>query len=238
MKHILAYLDDHRTLAEARAWVNHNGLPLVADCIYRLNRFAPDAYPYRSAIYQLKNRFVRQLYLLGLCQSASLQRQHMVCWSCGGTGEFNDWDECRKCDGTGVYATHTLYKFVFNINGHRYSWHQPERLVDWPVALTTPDKGEYLADPKPITLDREQASLYMAAIYVWLRSQGIPARELPAIPSLRSAIRQELFNSTPYQRWLSYRNRIARRLRRIQFALISINVIDGPAPLDEDEIPF
>lgn len=242
MKYLRAYLDDLATLAAARAWVNHNGLPLVADCMYHLNRFAPDSYGLRSPIYTLKNRFIRQLYYLGHCQSAALQIQKLVCRACSGTGvdSWHDYEECWKCHGTGIYRIHTLYQFVFDIHGQRYSWHQPERLVDWPVALTTPIKGEYLDNKTShITLDRDQARLYMAAVYAWLRTQRVPARELPALPSLRYAIRQELYNSTPYQRWLSYRNRLAIRLRRIKRALSNdVPNLEHTDHYDPDEIPF
>jgi len=109
----------------------------------------------RETIYAAKNLLVRTLYERGYCVRAVQQKQELKCWECNGTGGWDNsdmgnecWEPCYKCDATGVYAEHTLYKFTFRIGKRHYSWHQPTRLVTWDVALTSTDVGTFEDKPR------------------------------------------------------------------------------------------
>jgi hypothetical protein len=131
------------------------------------------------------------------------QRQGLVCWH---TRDYNEgWEDyCEKCDNTGWYRLHNLYRFVFEIGGRRYVWHQPESLVTWPVTVTDPDVGEYkeyISEPTGFTTTL--GNLYRATLYQYLLGQGISRNELPPVSTLKSALRDEWYwnISWPISRW-------------------------------------
>lgn len=87
---------------------------------------------YADKTYALKSDLLRYLYGAGLVDQLTKQEQTLACSFCGGDGKDpyaydDDWDSCRKCDGTGIYRKTTLVKFRVG----RYVWHQPAPLVDW-----------------------------------------------------------------------------------------------------------
>lgn len=110
----------------------------VCEAMFHLNHLAQRRRrtEFAEVVYRLKNQLVEHLYKAGHCESATLHRQILKCY-CGGD------DECEKCEGTGIYRQFKLYYFRFNVFGQTYVWHQPERLVTWPVTLTTTDTREY-----------------------------------------------------------------------------------------------
>ena len=99
----------------------------------------------RTEIYALKNAFVELLYISGYCTSC---HEHILvlppkkCRDCGGTGDGYD-GYCDRCGGTGNYLSEKrlrFYVFAFQVGGLRYCWHQPDRLVTFPVVTTEPPK--------------------------------------------------------------------------------------------------
>src|SRR3990167_4171864 len=117
----------------------------ATEWMWRLNLFARASgrHPVVDQIYTLKNALIRYLYEGGYCVEATKTFQKRMCYSCDGTGVFWTGDECLKCEGSGVYAVTPLYAFRFMVGGRRYSWHQLEKLVDYPVTLTDHTPQEY-----------------------------------------------------------------------------------------------
>lgn len=156
-------------------WIaNHFGARAAAAAMFELNHATRDMLKRsstRETIYAAKNLLVRTLYERGYCVRAVQQKQELKCWECNGTGGWDNsdmgnecWEPCYKCDATGVYAEHTLYKFTFRIGKRHYSWHQPTRLVTWDVALTSTDVGTFEDKPrKRMRIIRDQ--LVLAFLY-------------------------------------------------------------------------
>lgn len=101
-----------------------NALPDAAEAMLSLNRYAKhlkyfeDCHEERHVIYNLKNRFVKLLYLNGYCSGAF---RHI----------FKNNDEY----GIGQNEISNVL-FEFDINGKKYRWHQPEYLIDFEFKLT------------------------------------------------------------------------------------------------------
>lgn len=71
-------------------------------------------YPIKSLICQ---RF-------GVKDGTDLQRIVQTCWSCGGTGQHFEYDECYRCDGSGIYSsTYVLLQ----------RWRVAEKLFHQPI---------------------------------------------------------------------------------------------------------
>lgn len=221
MKLVKQWLRWQRNRFEARRWIKANGPRVAAEAMFHLNRQARQKTMASRLIYDLKNRLVRWLYEQGYCRMVSAQQQNLICWTCDGTGEYYTGAECWKCDGTGVYASHRLYLFVFEVDGRRYTWHQPARWVDWQVNLADTRESEYHHNGTGYYLAAEVRDLYIATVYEFLRGQGVDG--LPALPSLRAAILGDWQRSCWRHYWLDWRWR--RRARR------------GKGLID-DEIPF
>jgi len=119
---------------------------MVADAMYFLNHIAKTDSQKRYHIYHLKNKLMK-LWYPRYCSHVSCQTQSQECWSCNGTGWYNlDEDECWKCGGTGIYRQHVLFRFVFDIAGKKYIWHQPAKSIDW---LTAPEDWQQLTEFTP-----------------------------------------------------------------------------------------
>ena len=105
----------------------------------------------RREIYGLKNTFIKLLYQSGKCDSVQRHIQtHEAkqCWSCEGFG-------CDRCDNTGEYSAafnSVFLVFSFNIEGVRFTWHQPESSLDYPVKVTMADAPMPKIAAKPLTV--------------------------------------------------------------------------------------
>lgn len=233
---------------QARAWLRGGDDPaaLAARCMFHLNRQVRDGAITGGLVYDLKNHLVRELCRAGYCRAASIQIQTMECWGCGGTGEHWSGQVCYKCDGTGVYRQHRLYRFVFVVAGRHYVWHQPEGLVDWDVALSE-KAGPY----RPGRVDGSRLprginELYAAVVYEYLRSRG--AQGLPHLgPRLRHALTSAWWELGPGRRWYELRQKMRRARGRIRSALAAVRrlwdfaetgTMPAPAIDTEDDLPF
>lgn len=235
---------------QARAWMRGNGAErTVAFCMFQLNRHARQGRDKKHLIYQFKNHLVRLFYEQGLCTQTTLQVQKMECWDCNGTGE--DWHDepCWKCGGTGIYRQHHLYRFVFDVQGRRYVWHQPKGLVTFPVRVAMAGVGEYRAGRNGYAwLEQDQRELYMMVVWEYLRAHGVTERDVNfRFPTLRKSLRADWLNSKMRRRWHKRTDRIRKmwgNARRL-WTFASTGVTQGlEAALlvldehDEDEIPF
>jgi len=103
-------------------------------------------------IYAIKNRFVELLYQSGKCVSASRHvqdRTELECSRCGGCG-------CAKCDDSGTYreaSTAIYYVLSFDIEGTRFTWHQPAEAVEFNVVTMGADTPMPKIMAKPLELD-------------------------------------------------------------------------------------
>lgn len=234
--------------SQARRWLKANGdVKTAAYTMFHLNRIAQNGHS-KHFIYDLKSRFVQWLYEAGYCESVSLQKQTMTCWGCGGSGEafFGD-EDCHKCGGTGIYRQHLLYRFVFNIDGRTYVWHQPRSSVQYSVQITELGLSEY-GDRQRFygALNREVSELYMTVMVEFLRTKGGGMVNLSHHVALRYAIRGTLRSgwidiTWGWRRWrlnLSYSRpaRWWRNMRRL-FHFIQTGEM-GASPSVEDDIPF
>jgi hypothetical protein len=166
-----------------------------------LNRTKRNLYP-RYLTFQLKNSLVKHLYETGHCTEALLRVQKFECWSCFGTWEHHSGEICFKCGGTGVFREVWHYAFRFEVNGRRFSWHQPKTMVDFPVKLS-PGLPEVYTDPElpakeNIELFQRHASLaiWNIAIYLFLHGaypKCVKFSELPYVTSLLWEIRKRYY---------------------------------------------
>lgn len=148
-------------------------LPDAAEAMWNLNRYAKHRCcrpSNRSEIYELKNDLVRLLYARGFCADAYRHVKRLPareCWRCDGSGAGWDGDPCPRCNGTGVYGTscdRVSIVFRFEIDGHRYTWHQPEKLVNFTFTLTKADAPMCDVEVKPLEIPRGQLARCKALV--------------------------------------------------------------------------
>lgn len=218
------WVEKERLFAQARRRLEKgNADQLAAESMFRLNRAAKGGWS-ESSTYEMKNHLVRILYQKGYCTRVLMAVQTLECWHT--RGYMEGWtDHCPKCNGTGVYARHELYHFTFLVGGVRYTWHQPSRLVDWPVTLT----GEMMAydahEPEEIDVDGWKLAEDQALVYVYLQQAGVQMR---AVKPLREAvwndyleIKRDVWNwywmrTRKIRRWLRGKNEPwAETLRKV-----------------------
>jgi hypothetical protein len=225
---------------QVRAWLQDNGPErTVAYCMFHLNRQARYGGQHKYLIYRMKNHLVRLLYEQGFCAQTTLQIQRMKCWNCDGTGEdeWHDHEPCWKCDGTGVFRQHYLYRFVFDILGRRYVWHQPKSLVAWPVTVEMAGPSEYRSGGGGEWLDEDIQELYMMVVWEYLRQHSVSEKDIEfQFPTLRSSLRADWLNSR-------LRRRLHRRWSKIQGQWRNVKRLwifaqTGDWPDESEEIPF
>ena len=248
---IKQYFELKKVMMEAHRWVKANDKRIPARCMFYLNRLVGSLprSERREVIYALKSALVKQFYQSGFCRSVSVHIQELSCWHTEG---YNNgyYDECPKCYNTGVYASHKLYQFVFDIRGRTYVWHQPVSLVDFPIQDEQADQDPtpYKPGRKESTqVLREQETLYLATVYQYLRLAGIPDNELPQF-SLREALYRQWRHSV-IQRWnrLKWRYRYEVRpklgfcrgnISRLWHFIRTGEMLESLSGSSEDEIPF
>lgn len=207
MKHLKQYFKQWYTHYQARQWLNHNNPDQIAAfCLFKLNQKAKNAnYERKQFLYTCKNHLLRLFYERGYCVEVTKQFQGLRCWH---TWEFNNGDDdyCYKCDNTGWYRKHHLYRFVFSIGGTRYIWHQPESLVTWPVVLTDETVGdyqEYHAQSEPFQV--KVGNIYRATLYQYLLRQGVT--NLPSIIKFNDALKADYrLYLSPSRKWWQLKN--------------------------------
>ena len=190
-------------LKQDRWW----SLCAAAEWMYRLNVFARSngRHPINEQIYDLKNVLIKYLYQHGYCVEVKQHIQKKECWRCEGTGEYWTGDECWKCRGTGVFSKVELYAFRFNIEGKRYAWHQPKRLVDYPVTLTEIEPGAFVEPARDAAiLKLQDAWLGCCAVWWCLMVRGC-FTHLILLDAVRNRLKAAV-GITAAQRWL-VRNR-------------------------------
>lgn len=199
------WLREQMVLRKARLLLQRRGLPLVCYAMFRLNRHAQTLYrenPAKDRIYALKNHLVRHLYESGYCVSAKLHVQNFPCWGYDREG----CDGCERCNYTGIYRSIRLYSFRFQVGDRSFSWHQPQGLVTWNVALTDDAATAYETkfNKNIVSVRGDRLRLLVALVYVYLESVGIG----DALPHYR--LKQSLYNdviANP-QQLLRYRRQL------------------------------
>lgn len=254
MEHFKRFWRDLNLVRESRSWLKANQKStLVMDAMFHLNHEVkgyPSRSRYAAAVYALKNELIKWLYENGYCVHVTKERQTFECWDCGGTGSdgWHDYDQCLKCDGTGIYREHVLYRFVFEYNGRRYIWHQPSGLVTWSVELSN-DEIRPFQEPKSAaskSIGNTYYNYYTGVVHAFLRMNGVPKNRLPTSYTLRMAIRDEWEETH-----LSYSiRRLRRRVQYFKWAMdervhnlkrLWTYVSTGELPVreaDYDDIPF
>lgn len=128
----------------------------------RLTKYGSCSRLRRRELYDLKDKVLRLLYGLGLCQQASLhavEGEEIDCDVCEGAGR--DWQDvaCRRCAGKGVLVPEGALEYVlfcFQIDGQWFEWHAPRKAVRWPFTPTeTPERPRTWkpkAGEKPVML--------------------------------------------------------------------------------------
>ncbi len=72
--------------------------------------------------YPLKDRWIQQNQHL-LVDGRISRVEERVCFGCDGSGDGFFGDECRRCDGTGIYASRKLYEHHFEVEGQKFCFH-------------------------------------------------------------------------------------------------------------------
>jgi hypothetical protein len=195
------HLEYRRWLHMARTLYKYGGAYSVAEALLKLNQYAKvDNFSASKLIYPLKNKTL-ETFCQELPYTVELERQVLVCRSCGGTGMW-DWDEeCYHCGGTGIYRKTILYRFTFVIDGKYYTWHQPEALVTWKVNVGSgyafEDLPEYQDQTGRVMLSEAERNTKMLTLMEYLKSRGYSAKDLPTlnrdIANLFHAVRKDLY---------------------------------------------
>lgn len=241
MKHIKKYLNQRKVLYEAKRWLKSgNADRIAARCLFHLNHEA-QMYGWsdvKEAIYALKTLVIRDFYERGCCMAVTKHLQTLTCWH---DWEYlNGWtDVCRKCEGTGIYASHELYQFVFDIGGRTYVWHQPVNLVDFQVELIDQKMTEYRSG-KLTTNDligTEWIILYQAVLYQYLRAAGIQTDELPKLSSWKTAIHEQWYKPLRHKWHWDWEPRVSRCWENLN-RLWTGELPKPDLSESEDEIPF
>lgn len=238
LKNLEQYRRNRSLDARARMQVAEFGAYAAAEAMWTLNHQAKKGWR-RGAIYGLKTLLIRALYE----RFGAVVTEHVQTQRCWGTSWGGCYDDCPKCDGTGVYRTNRLYHFEFRIGDVPFRWHQPRSLVDWPVEVAgDPVKYEersgWLYGHVPEAELRERSDLHLAVIRAYLVGEGVDAaRDLrPANSTLGEALRADAEHAW----WeLTYpvrsRWRQAKEWWRDRRAPA---VAYAPEGWDEDDIPF
>jgi hypothetical protein len=171
---------------EGRYQMWRGALPDACRFMHSLNRYAKHqacSVTQRDEIYGLKNGLVELLYRAGYCTACWIHEQVLpakVCFECGGSG---DGGACDRCDGSGHYLpAKTLRFYVFRFAlGRGYTWHQPDRLVKFPVETTRePEEWAGVEREKPIALNRSQFAAAKDLVR-WVIEKGTGAAPEPVI---------------------------------------------------------
>lgn len=167
---------------------------------------------FSDKVYAIKSDFIRYWYQSGKEVVVTKQKQVLTCSFCGGDGidPYDTFDDnCRKCEGTGIYRITTLIKFDFG----RYVWHQPEPLCNWMDTSLVPWDQESDFKEQPRGDERFSGDRlfewWFAVIFQYLQHQGVDMRKHELI-TLSNSVR---FTAPRWWKQLK-RNLRQRRLRR------------------------
>ncbi|MBT3375636.1 MAG: hypothetical protein HN406_08575 [Lentisphaerae bacterium] len=152
---------DYASLFLKRFGTPQAALPHACKAMFSLNRYCKHRScqsSNRDEIYDLKNSLVKLLYTSGFATDVTRHVQHypeQECWGCEGSGHHWRGGECWRCDGSGIWreaGSHTFICFRFHIDGERFTWHQPDHLVDFPFDVTGEPSGMPSIDIKPLEI--------------------------------------------------------------------------------------
>ena len=139
-----------------------------------------------------------------------------------------------------IYREHQLYRFVFEVDGRRYVWHQPKTLVTFPVQLTLRRETEYQAaevSRYDALMEKDQRELYMMTVWEYLRAHGVTEKDVWfRFPSLRRSVRADWLNSKMRRKWRKRTTGV--RKMRDNVKRLWVVARTGEMPALEDEIPF
>ena len=126
----------------------HDDDAIAAACeaLFNLNRYTrhttcSDAN--REEIFDLKTSFIERLYtaerFTDRVEKLTKTLPEKACFGCDGSG-------CERCEHTGIFAKArdvASYVFTFTVNGRRYTWMQPDRVMAFEprVEETKPETG-------------------------------------------------------------------------------------------------
>lgn len=208
----------------------------AAEWMYRLNVFSRSIgrHPITDQVYTLKNDFLRYLYQHGYCTEVTMHKQEFPCW---GTWDEGCGDDCPKCGGTGIFRTEKLYAFRFTVNGMKYAWHQPAKLIDYEVQLTDPQITEFTPPRKDAAiLSMEDAWLGCCAVWWCLALHGTRSSLL-----LWPATRSYWMTKTGISRtWKTFTSRIRNAITQLP-SRVSIrrkSIAYSTTEERENDIPF
>lgn len=162
-------------------------LPDACHYLHSLNRYAKHrecSTMQRAEVYDLKNRMVETLYRTGYCSACWIHEQILPkkqCRECFGSG---DEGNCDRCDGSGEYLpAKTIHFYVFRFAiGRGYTWHQPDRLVKFPVVTTRePEQWGGIDREKPLLVNKAKFAVAKELLrWVIELAAGAGPEELPA----------------------------------------------------------
>lgn len=167
----------------------------VCESMLYLNSYAKTRMShFKYPIYRIKNRVTRKLYRELVPTRVIREWQVLTCNRCNGTGQYfsrwNDDDICRRCDGSGIYNRVELFRFVFNVNGQRFEWHQPAGTVDFPVFVEDSDKViNGLIGGRYDDFDSHKAVRAMATVNAYLGRHAVSLGVYDIMPHVRQGWR-------------------------------------------------
>jgi hypothetical protein len=174
-----------------------NALAAACEAMFNLNRYTrhstcSDAH--RTEILDLKAKLIEHLYsqerYTDRVEKLTKELPAKECFGCDGTGT-KDSGSCERCDGTGVFAgarTVASYAFIFTVDGQRYSWMQPDRVMTFEprVEQTRRQEAPGVEPDTALNIPRSKLAEAKALVRFALGHSGSrgtsPARRAPARP--------------------------------------------------------
>jgi len=204
---------------------------LVAKAMLRLNQHAHHRYSGKEQIYALKNGLLRYWYQRGYLVHVARIRQVLYCRACGGSGM--DWyDNCGRCRGTGVWREYWLLEMTYRIDDRRYTFHQPEHLVDYLRGIVPVESSRVIEGT--ITSEREVSARFAEVCYCVI-AQFLPAGFTSPYMRRRDLWRLWWHETRLYWRIYLLRDKWRKALRVVGKRW---HAATRQPMLDYDEIPF
>ena len=122
----------------------------VCDAMFSLNRHAKHrrcTEKHREIIYDLKSSLLRKLCAENRIDKIEIHTKYIPgksCFRCDGSGFSVNGDPCDRCCGSGYYRFDDeliFYLFSLEVEGQRFSWHQPDKYVSWKLPFAAQQKG-------------------------------------------------------------------------------------------------
>lgn len=133
---------------DGRSMSSNDALANACKAMFLLNRSAKGRVDPRW-IYKYKELFLKELWDLGHCISATLVRSAVLKIDCPCEGRYPD---CRDCEGRGAFSRQSkpYWGLRFQVDEMIYGWHLPEEQAWWARPVGDARDHEVVAEFRPV----------------------------------------------------------------------------------------